>query len=539
MTNAIRTGFAAGYQAFNAENFIPLEEFGYDDYKVRLARYWQFRLYADNTVFSVIQKYAEQQKTARKLYRHIRSIYNPVARLIDLEVAKVYGGNIDYAGELSGGAIPIVGATPELLAAIAQLFTWSNMGAMKNRLVRDGATYGDSAVKVIDDRPRGKVRLEVLDPRKIADVKVDAVDNVKAIRIEYLRYDEATKKDYLYTEVIDQESFRTFKDGQPFAYYADANGMLVDAWDNEYGFVPVRLVRHKDAGDTTFGTTSFNTSLSKIDEMNDLASNIHDAIRKNINPLWGVAGNFTLQQNGTTTTKITSPAEKKDEQPFIRFPEGSTITPLIFPLDIPGAIATLDKLIKEVEADMPQLAIQRIRESGGTMSGVAIKNSYSDASDRIIETQGNYDAGLIAAVQMAVTVGGYNRYRGFEAFDLSSYDAGELDFTIKQRDVFADELSKSEKINLTLQAADSPALTVVMRELGYNVEDIQEVQDAAMNREAAAMRGLAEASFGADSGEEDDDGSDTEAQTLTQAESRQTEIDPSGSRQSAASVVSR
>jgi hypothetical protein len=516
MTNAIRSGFAAGYQAWNEEYFIPLEDYLYDSYKVRLARYWQFRLYADNTIFTTIQKYAESQKKARGLYRHIRSIYNPVSRLIDLEVAKVYGGNIDYANQLSGGAIPIVGADETLLEAIAQLFVWSNMGAAKNRFVREGATYGDSSWKVIDDKAAGKVRLEVLDPRKIADVKVDAVDNVKAIRIEYLRYDEAAKKDYLYTEIIDQESFRTFKENKPFAYYEDGAGNMVDGWDNEYGFVPVRLAKHKDAGgDVTFGTTSFNTSLSKIDALNDLASNIHDAIRKNINPQWGIAGNFNIQ-NGA---KITSPAEKKDEQPFVKFPEGATITPLVFALDLPGAIGALDKLIKEIEADMPQLALQRMRETGGNVSGVTIKNLYGDSSDRLLETQGNYDAAMVAAVQMGVTIGGHNGYRGFEAFDLDSYDAGDLEFTIKPRPIFSDELDKSQKITLTLQAADSPAMRLVLAELGYNDEQIDEVEDTVLKREAAAMRGIVAEAFGESAGdEEDEDGTDTEAEANTPAE---------------------
>ena len=216
MTYAVRTGFAAGMRAFREDDYVPLEEFGYDRHDVRMVRYWQYRLYADNTIFTVIQRYAEQQKAARKLYRHIRSIYNPVSRLIDLEVSKVYGGNIDYANDFNSGAIPIVGTDATLLAAIAQVFKWSNMPTMKNRLVRTGSTYGDVGLKVIDDRAARKVRLEVLDPRKIKDVTLDAVGNVKAIVIEYDHLDEATGRFYCYRETIDSEWFRTFKDGKPF-----------------------------------------------------------------------------------------------------------------------------------------------------------------------------------------------------------------------------------------------------------------------------------------------------------------------------------
>lgn len=519
MNNAIQAGIRAGYETFKEDDYVPVSELGYDTYKARLARYWHFRLYADNTIFSVIEKYVQQHKKARNLYRHIRSIYNPVSRLINLEVSKVYGGNIDYANKFNAGAIPITGASPDLLAAIDQLFIWSNMGATKNRVVRDGATYGDAALKVIDEPENGRVRLEVLDPRKIADVKVDAVGNVKWIRIEYLRWDEKDKKYYLYAEEIDQERFKTFRGDAAFAWYTSALGQPVSEWDNDYGFVPVRLIKHRDAGDVKFGATSFTPSLNKIDELNDLASMTHDGIRKNIAPLWGIAGTFQQQQ-----TKPKSTAEERDDQGFLKFPQGTTFTPLVMPLDIVGAINAIDKQIKEIEKDMPQLTLQSIRDRGGDVSGVTIRNLYGDASDQLIETQGNYDPALVAAIQMAVTIGGIRRYRNFEAFDLGSYDRGDLALTIKERPVFPDEVDKQTKINLVLQAADSPAMTVVMRELGYSDEDILEVKAAAEGREAAAMRGLASAAFGDDTDDMDDadedtsDGSDTEEETQTPAQ---------------------
>lgn len=507
MSTAIRTGWNAGWTAFNEANYIALSDSNYDDWAIRLARYWLFELYATNTVFTELESYRQQHKNTRNLYRHIRSIYNPVSRLIALEKSKVYGGNIDYANDLQGGAIPILGAEPVLIEAIAQLFTWSNMGATKNEYVRQGATYGDSALKVIDDRVAGKVRLEVLAPHKIKDVTLDAVGNVKAIIIEYSMYDTEKKRPFTYTEVIDGEWFSFYRDNQPFAYYTDETGTPLTEWRNEYGFVPVRLVKHQDAAGLKYGTTSFSHSLSIIDEMNDLASTIHDAIRRNVNPPWAIAGNFKIAAGGT---KISNPAEERDEQPFIKLPEGAIPHSLVQPLDIPGAMGALTDQVKEVEKNMPQLAIQRIRDAGGTFSGVAIRGMYSDASDAIIATQGNYDAGLVAAVQMAVSIGGLRRYKNFEAFDLNSYANGQMDFSIASRPVFPDEIDKQQKITLVLQAAESPAMRVVMQELGYSVEQIDEIEDNVNNREASAMRGLAAASFGSAEPDEDDDGEENQ-----------------------------
>lgn len=504
MKNALREGWRTAYSTYRQEDYVPIEALGWDDYKTRLNRYWQFRMYADNTVFTAIQQYAEQQKKDRKLYRHIRSIYNPVSRLIDLEVAKVYGGNIDYAGNLMGGAIPIISDSEELTAAITQLFKWSNMGRMKNRYVRTGATYGDSVLKVVDDRVSEKVRLEVVDPRKLKEVKLDEVGNVQYAVFEYPVLEEGSDKEFIYREEIDKEQFRTYKDGELFGYYLNGDGDSMSEWANEYGFVPVRLAAHKDVG-LTFASTSFNASLSKIDETNDLASQIHDGIRKTVNAPWGVSGEYQMSTNAKGEKKATSNADQRDEQPFIKLPKDATAIPLMMPLDIPGYIQALKELISELERDIPQLSLQRIRDRGGDVSGVAVKNMYSDASDLIIETQGNYDSGMVAAVQMAISIGGLRRYSSFETFNLNSYNKGDLDFTVKERPVFADEFSRRERVDLLLAAADSPALTIIMRELDYSEDQITEVARNVADREAAAMRGLADAAFGSAAPEDDDD----------------------------------
>lgn len=525
MTGAMRTGWNAGVHAFNEQNFVPGEEFGFDKYVTRLARYYQYDLYADNTVFTVIHRYKEQQKAQRGLYRHIRSIKNPVSRLINLETAKVYGGGIDYSHDLAGGSIPVDGADPALIAAISQVLKWSNFGQNKSDLVRTGGRYGDVFLKAIDERDKLRVRLEVLDPRKVADVQFDSVDNITAIRIEYMKMDAGSNKPYLYTELITKEKFQTFKDGEPFAFYLDFDGTPLAEWENDYGFVPVRHIKHQSATGVRFGATSFSNSLRKIDELNDLASLVHDSIRKNVNAVWAGAGNFQLKQKGAASddNKVENPQEKRDEQPIIRFPEGTQFTPLVLPLDIEGAIHMIAEQVKEIERDMPQLTLQNIRDQGGNISGVTVRNLYGDASDALIETQGNYDAGVVAGIQMGISIGGLRGYDGFGGFNLDSYDAGRLMFTLKPRPVFPDEIDKQTRINLLLQAADSPARAVAMRDLGYSEEDIALVEESVSSSEAAAMRGLAVAAFGETDRETDRQTDNTEDAQTDEQTDRQTE----------------
>lgn len=404
LMTAVTTGVRSAVRTYREQDYVPLAELGYDTYAARQARYWRYAMYRDNTLFTVINNYALAQRERSKLYKHIRGVYNPVARLVNLEIAKVYGGSLDWQGDLRTGAIPIVGADETLLDAIKLVLKWSNFGAAKSLYVRNGATYGDSFLKVVNDPVARKVRLEVLDPRKVKEMCRDSVGNITEICIEYTDIDHETGKEFTYREEMEKDGERvhvaTFKNDEPFAY----NDMGLTEWDEPFSFVPVRQVQHRDMG-LNYGATSFADSLAKIDEANDMASNIHDAIRKIVNPIWSITGTYQLPANTLTVS-----ADERDQTPFITLPAGSTISPMIAPLAIADAIATLDKQLEEVERDMPQLALQKIRDKGGDPSGVSIVNSYSDASDLIIETQGNYDAGLIASLQMAITMGGVYGY---------------------------------------------------------------------------------------------------------------------------------
>lgn len=498
-----------------------LSNLAYGDWRMRSARMELFDFYANNTVYTQLNRHAEQLRQDHKLYKDIRGIYNPVNRLIKLEAAKTYGGYIDWTGQLRTGAIPIEGADDALIDAIIQVLKWSNFGTQKTPYVYQGAKYGDSFLKVIDDVERSRVRLEVLDPRDVKECEFDAVGNITRIVIQYERVekDESGKdKVYVYREEVDKNEFRTFKDDKPFAYFmgysldSTTNQYQItplDRWNNPYGFVPVRHVPHmKGTGD--WGMTSFQTSLGKINELNDIASNLNDAIRITVKPIWALIG-------GRMPSGATSGTTERDEVPVINIPAGGDIKPMVANLDINGALAAMNEIIAEIERDMPQLALQRIRESGGNPSGVAIENSYSDASDLLVEVQGNYDQGLIAAIQMAISIGALRyptnptAYAAFAPYDpVTSFESGELDFYIKEREVFSDRLTPDRKIELLLQAASTPVRAIVMRDLGYSEDDIAEVDAGAREQQeaaiAAGIRAAAQAAgMGDDEGEDDDE----------------------------------
>lgn len=459
LSRLVNSGRAA-LAAWNGQALIPTQQAGWELWSSRLFRYELYDQYYSNNVYSFTDRFSPIHKSAYELYKNIRAIENPVNRLVELYVSKVYGGSINMQ-TLATGAIPFILNDNRTRDAIKRAILSSNWTTEKSLYVRQGALYGDVGLKVVDDRVEQTVRLEVVDPRKIKHATFDAVGKVKEIHIEYYKVEEkdtATpggmpgRNMYLYTEVITPEKFSTFKNGNPFAYYQDASGNFVAEWDNEYGFVPVTMVQHRNIG-LTFGMNPFQSAIRKIDELNDMVSLLDDAIRKHVNILWYFAG-------VSKSTDLVASTQDRDQLPAVYGPAGSKPEPMVANIDIAATSAHVNELLNEIERDMPELALHRLREKGiATAPGV--RASYSDAIDRIVESRGNYDAGLTRALSMIIRIGGYNRYEDFEGFSLDS----EPDFYIAERPVIDDEIPKEAKIT-ALITSQAPR-EAIWSELGY------------------------------------------------------------------------
>ncbi len=497
-----------------ASGTVPKLNSSWDEYYARLMRYELYESYYTNTAYTNIQKLSTYYKRNRRLYRNTRAIYNPVFRLVQLYVAKLYGGDIDWDG-LETGAIPIVGGDDALRTAIRQLWLSSNWQRKKSLYGRLGAKLGDVCLKVVDEPAQGRVRLEVVHPAKVKYADFDSNGDVLKVVFEYpcieYRGDplrNPTQHSYLYSEVITPDAYQTFRDGQPYAYYADASGEKVKEWDNEYGFVPVVLGQHLDEG-FKFGATPYHAAVQKIDELNELASLLNDQIFKTITPIWafiGVAGkdkvNVAPESTGSSTTE-------RDQVRSMYLPDGaSNPFPMVANINIVDTLSDIEALLKEIERDMPELVLHRLRE-GGSLTAPGVRAGFSDASDRIIEARGNYDDYLVKAHKQAIAIGGYRGYRNFEPYALESLTSGDLEHFIGDRPVIVDALSKKEEFDV-LRDAEAP-IWLTLEKMGYSQETIDRVMAEDEEKRRQEVRGAVESLFGTgDDDEEDaDDGEET------------------------------
>jgi hypothetical protein len=327
------------------------------------------------------------------------------------------------------------------------------------------------------------------------------VGNIKFIAIQYYLYDSVEKKDYLYREEIDRDSFRFWKEFKLTAFDEGTRRAPDLEYENPYGFVPVKHAPHVKEDDTPWGQVSYASTLGKVVEVNDQASLAHDSARKALNPIYVASGGRIPEADSTS--------RERDEIIVLNIPKDASVTTITPQVDMAGVLGNIDRLLKEIESDLPQLALQGIRDKGMPPSGTAIENMYSDSADALIGIQGNCDEGLIGAVKMAISIAAYRGYDDFRMYDpVKSFERGDLDFYIKQRDVFVDRVSTERRIQLLNESADKPTFPVVARDLEYSDEDIAVMMADKAEREAAqaaaAIRGLAQG-FGMDEDEETDE----------------------------------
>lgn len=460
-------GARSGWQGSSALSQYGSPLWNHDDYATRLSDYAVFEAYLNNEVYRNIRFFSDALKTNRKYYKWIDGVFNPIKRENDLYASNVYSGSLD-AEDLGAGALPLAFDNAALEEPLQQIMKWSNLGQHLSRYTSEAALYGDAAWWIVDDPKRRRVRLELLHPSKIREVDLDEVGNVRACVIEYekaetpdvegyqpRRFASATpqtSKNYVYTLKATKDDersvhFETFKDGEPFAYYEDAAGNKVADWFADYPFVPLKLAAFEPAEDG-WGRNSFYASRNKIDQVNSVASQLNASVRRVIEPIL-LAKNVRVNEDssGKRTLDFSSQRDNAtDVSTLFVNGENVDIQPLVVPLDLAAALAHVERMLLEIEQDMPVLALQRIREHGA-LTAPGVRSGYSDAIGRVESARKNLDPPLAAALQMAVTVGAIQGYDGFQGFSANSYDDGDMDLRVKKRTVMPDELTTVERLN--------------------------------------------------------------------------------------------
>lgn len=458
----IRRAINAGISAFNAQALAPSDvnnALDWDDFTARYSRYRHYQNYYFNIIYTSLVQYADAHKQDSYLYKFIKPIYNPIARYTDLYVAQVFGGILDMeSASKSDSAIPIK-ADDAILAALVQLWKDSRWQDNKSLFVRETAMKGDGVLKVVEDRQAGVVRLEVIPPGQIADCQFDNAGNVVKCTIAQSRRDSENSPAYVYEEVITPESFSTFKDGSPYAFYQNSLGEDVQKWSNDYGFVPIVTLQHKDIG-KRWGATGFHNTINKIDGINSLVSMLDKHIAQAVDP--------PIVSRGTRKPEIVTLTSGRSSRSVIHIDTDSSLDELVSQVDIMGSLEVIREYYKEIERDLPELTLAKARETGQEISGVALRTINQDIIQHIQEIRGNYSGALVRAQQMALYIGSQNLYPGYSQLGRRA-NLDDFAHQVKSKPVFVDTLSKNERVQ-TMQTGQWPQ-RYVAQELDYTEDE--------------------------------------------------------------------
>jgi hypothetical protein len=492
------------------------------DYQSRLARYSTYWAHYENNVYREIHLWSSLLKSSYDLYRHTRSIFSPAYRLGEFWANHILGGALDpLAGDgvSKPSALPIVTENEAIRAPIGQVWRDSNWQDKKEIWTRFGAVMGDSAVMVVDDPVKEKVQFKVIDPRTLRDVIRDGYGNVNAYVIEELRPDpEATAligpvPYATYTEACERvgESIRyaTYRNGEPYDWreYADGDpkaGTLTE-WTEDYGFVPLVFVQHRDVG-LGWGWSEFQPSVSKLHEVDDLASKLNDWIRLTVDCPWLFTGVVPQGQSAAMGVPASSelivsvntdvPKGRSDIPVIYSNDKDTRAQPLIAPLDVAAVSAHLATLLDSLNADHPELLADAI---GPNASGEARKVAREKVEATVLQRRSAYDDAMVRADQMAISIGAQKGYPGFEGFTVESYSRGELDHSIGARAVFAVDkeakLRESQAMAQIVKTLTDAGVSKesAMRQAGWSEEDIAAEAKAKEREDAAAMARIQEA----------------------------------------------
>jgi hypothetical protein len=544
MSRYSESAFASGAdcEAFDAQDWGSWEK-----RQVRYSVLWAF---FENNSYLNVHAWAESRKSRRDLYPYIRSIASLANRAGNFWGTHLLGGQLDPAagdGKCRPSALPIVIEKGEegedstaaqdeaesersklLRASLARLWKDSVWQRNKDTFALKTAVLGDGFLMAVDDPFKSRVCIKSIDPSTVREVSLDYLGNVRRYVIVEQRPDPehtdpltiAPLVDYVEIAEKRGESvvFTTYRDDDDTPYdwrdYPDGipeRQKIGGQWTEEYPCVPLVKVQFINVGQP-WGWGICYPDLGKLDEIDDLASNVGDYIRICKDSPYLITGVKPDGQEADTTgdeevghIDVEFPEDSTSDRSAARLANVLLKTPnpasrafsLVATLDIDHATKHLQLIIDQFKEDHPELQGDPATASGSG-SGRALR-VYREKAERLTnDRRSAFDEAQKRIFQIALTMGGIKGYEGYEWIDSGSYDRGDLDFSIGERPVFAaDEADKieleKERANALKTYIDSGLpLPIAMKMVGFSDDQIEDASEAKEEEESKALTRLRE-----------------------------------------------
>lgn len=440
--------------------------------------------YLQNGVYEVLDRLngSVGQVTSGDRINVSKPLRNPAKRVVEFYASKLWGGSLP-------NALPIETENDTIIPAIEKIWEWSNWGSEKQTCARWFANFGDMVIKVstngdVDKAPT-RVFMQNIKPKYLTDFDVDERGYLTWGRFDVPRTRRNAKGDieqYTHTEVWDKaaNSYRVWHHEKGNRGGIDHMGQVrAEAEITDFGginFIPIVVQSFRSYG-TERGIGAFTTELDKIDEVNRMATRMHNMMYRHNKPLWATV----RSASGTDGRPVPAlnlgkdaPLTREDaDEEIINMPGASDIKSLIPPINYEHFLATIDAQMMEIEKDLPELAYYRLRDL--QLSGVAAITMLGDTIDKAIEARGNGEAGMIRAQQMALTMGqAYDLFDGVEG----TFESGDFDHSFRERPVIAtSEMDRANVFKSYVDAGSPPEYA--LRRAGASEDEVSDYQEDA------------------------------------------------------------
>lgn len=394
--------------------------------------------YFNNDLYVNLQRY---MRDAGLWAPDMKALRNPVYSAVEFYAMTVWPGTLP-------DAMPINAVNPKIIDAIHKVWKWSNWSTKKQWAVRSGALSGDLFLRVEGNHETGRVYVKHVPGRNVTDFRVDE----RGV-ITYLRYDaarletgeEGTEKTVYHTEVWEPQLYRQWTHTRGYSATISSLGepsiqeSLLDMAGID--FVPWVHAPFKDIGDSR-GMPLVWPCLGKIDEVNRKCTRLaqmlfvynkaYMAVRANHVDGMGrpqPAPRFNIGGNRAEDDRLTF-----GDDEVLMLPGNSSVDFLIPGVNFTAHMDAIAADMGEIERDMPEITFYNISKQGAA-SGRALELQMGPAIQRVLETRGNFEAALVRAQQMALTLGQNLKIDGFEASAIGTYEKGDFDHSFAEREV--------------------------------------------------------------------------------------------------------
>ena len=332
---------------------------------------------------------ARQRELARRQSYYDGSVYEDALGKLGWLAPRIGQSIKPRAVNIDSGILPGFWTLAESAAAFAaardQVFSWSQWSIDGVLYVHYGALFGVSGLRVADLRETKHVIVKPMTPqcymlveRGVYDATPRAalwVERLDNPGIPYIKGDT-----YEHAEVIEPERIRTYANGRPYGF----DGRPAE-YANELGFVPFVEVKHINTG-AGLGSCAFQDAITMLDSVNELATDLSAIIKKHAEPQWAVIGadDSELERGGDNVWLI---------------PAGGDAKVLVPGIDIAGVVTFLHSLRDHVEASMPELAFDDLKQKVN-IATATVELQLQELVLLIKRVRPNYDHGLVTALRM-------------------------------------------------------------------------------------------------------------------------------------------